>query len=181
MQCFSAYEFVSVGSFSHLPLRPRTHLIDREPDTGRVLGSNNQTDVVLGSETVINGADTAVGVGREVDPGQTSRQRDERSNELHGQSQPTSVSEDTTYTWVLVRVTVVLLSPESTGLDVGETGDIASPLGLESHLDKLGVLLKGVNTGRNSPLTIELTSIMVCTIPRKLSYEGNSPCRPVRV
>ena len=85
------------------------------------------------------------------------------------------------YTWVLVRVTVVLLSPESTGLDVGETGDIASPLGLESHLDEFGVLLQVVNIGHDTPRKSELTSIMVCTIPRKLSYEGKSPCRPVRV
>lgn len=46
-----------------------------------------------------------------------------------------------TDTGVLMRVTVVLLSPQGTGLDVGETGDIAPPLGLQSHLDEFGVLL----------------------------------------
>jgi len=35
----------------------------------------------------------------------------------------------------------VLLSPEGTGLDVGKTGDISSPLSLERHLDEFSVLL----------------------------------------
>ena len=59
------------------------YLFDREPSGGGVLGTNNQRDVVLGSETVVYSADTRVGIGREVDPSQASGERDERSDELH--------------------------------------------------------------------------------------------------
>jgi len=59
------------------------YLFDREPSGGGVLGTNNQRDVVLGSKTVVDGADTRVGVGREVDPSQTSGEGDERSNKLY--------------------------------------------------------------------------------------------------
>lgn len=45
------------------------------------------------------------------------------------------------YSWVLVRVTVVLLSPEGTGLDICKTSNVSSPLSLECHLDEFGVLL----------------------------------------
>jgi hypothetical protein len=48
------------------------HLFDRKPSVGGVLGTDNQRDVVLGSETVVDGADTRVGIGREVDPSQAS-------------------------------------------------------------------------------------------------------------
>jgi len=74
---------------------------------------------------VVDRADRGVGIRREVDSSQVSRKGHERPNE----------------TGVLVRVPVVLLSPQSARLDVGETGDIASPFGLEGHLDELGVLL----------------------------------------
>ena len=51
------------------------------------------------------------------------------------------INSDLTYSRVLVGVTVVLLSPKGTGFNVGQTSDISSPLGLESHLDELGILL----------------------------------------
>lgn len=60
-----------------------THLFDRKPSVGGVLGTNNQGDIVLGSETMVDGADTRVGISREVDPSQASGKRDETSNELY--------------------------------------------------------------------------------------------------
>lgn len=80
---------------------------------------------VLGSKTVVNSADRRVGIRWEVDTSKMSGQRDEGSNK----------------TGVLVRITVVLLSPKGTGLDVGETGNIATPRSLDRHLYELGVLL----------------------------------------
>jgi hypothetical protein len=59
------------------------YLFDRKPSVGGVLGTNNQRDIVLGSETVVDSADTRVGIGREVDPSQASGKRDETSNELY--------------------------------------------------------------------------------------------------
>jgi hypothetical protein len=40
-----------------------------------------------------------------------------------------------------MRVTIVLLSPESTGFNVCQTSNITPPIGLESHLDEFGILL----------------------------------------
>ena len=74
---------------------------------------------------MVNGADRGIGIRWEIDSSKVSRKGDERPDK----------------TGVLVRVTVVLLSPKGTSLNVSETGDVASPLGFESHLDKLGVLL----------------------------------------
>lgn len=59
-----------------------THLVDREPNAGGVLGTNDQADVVLGSEAVIDRADTTVCIRGEVDPSQASGKRDERSDKL---------------------------------------------------------------------------------------------------
>jgi hypothetical protein len=59
------------------------YLFDREPSVGGVLGADNQRNVVLGSETVVDSADTRVGIGREVDPSQASGKRDETSYELY--------------------------------------------------------------------------------------------------
>ena len=59
------------------------YLFDRKPSVGGVLGTDNQRNVVLGSKTVVDGADTRIGIGREVDPSQASRKRDETSNELY--------------------------------------------------------------------------------------------------
>lgn len=89
------------------------------------------------------------------------------------------INSDLTYSGVLVGITVVLLSPKGTGLDVGQTSDVSSPFGLESHLDELRILLL-INHGsfRNE---MRLTSIMVVTIPKNDSYEGKRPCRPVKV
>jgi hypothetical protein len=53
-------------------MNPKSYLFDGEPGIGRVLGANDQADVVLGSQTVVNGADTGVGICGEVDPGQAS-------------------------------------------------------------------------------------------------------------
>jgi len=60
-----------------------TYLFDGKPSGRGVLGTNNQRNVVLGSETVVDSADTRVGVCREVDPSQASGKRDERSDELY--------------------------------------------------------------------------------------------------
>jgi hypothetical protein len=63
--------------------------------------------------------------------------------------------------------TVVLLAPQRAGLDVSETGHVAAPLGLQCHLDKFGILLKYLNRCVASSKET-LTSIIVCTIPKKL-------------
>jgi hypothetical protein len=59
------------------------YLFDRKPSVGGVLGTNNQRNVVLGSKTVVDSADTRVSIGREIDPSQASGKRDETSNELY--------------------------------------------------------------------------------------------------
>jgi hypothetical protein len=59
------------------------HLFHRKPSVGGVLGTDNQRDVVLRSKTVVDSANTRVGIGREVDPSQASGKRDETSNKLY--------------------------------------------------------------------------------------------------
>jgi hypothetical protein len=73
------------------------YLFDRKPSVGGVLGTNNQRDIVLGSKTVVNSANTRVGIGREVDPSQASGKRDETSNELYVSLTP-KISDDTKLT-----------------------------------------------------------------------------------
>jgi hypothetical protein len=90
-----------------------------------VLLTSSSQLTVLRPQAVVNGADRGVGVRGEVNSSKVSRERDEGSDK----------------TGVLVRVAIVLLSPKGTGLNVGETSNVASPLGFESHLHKLGVLL----------------------------------------
>ena len=89
------------------------------------------------------------------------------------------INNNLTYSGVLVGITVVLLSPKGTGLNIGQTSDVSSPLGLESHLDELGILLLVNHCPFRNEL--RLTSIMVVTIPKNDSYEGKRPCRPVKV
>lgn len=91
---------------------------------------------VLGAEAVVHGADAGVGVGGEVDPCQVAGEGDERADQAGVLVRVAWIS-----ACVRTVLTIVLLSPKSTGLDVGQASDIASPLGLHRHLDKLGVLL----------------------------------------
>lgn len=51
------------------------------------------------------------------------------------------LSQYRTYTRVLMRIPIVLLPPQRAGLDVRQTGHIASPFGLDCHLEEFGVLL----------------------------------------
>jgi hypothetical protein len=64
-------------SFAGPSQRCQADLFDREPSGSGVLGTDNQADVVLGSEAVVDSADARVGIGGEVDPSQASRKRDE--------------------------------------------------------------------------------------------------------
>lgn len=87
---------------------------------------------VFGSEAVVDRADTCVGIGGEVDPGQVSRKGNERSNQAR-------VLVRVSYRQLIrVLLTIMLLSPKSAGLDVRQTGNVAPPLGLQGHLDEFG-------------------------------------------
>lgn len=108
---------------------------------------------------MVDGAHGGVGISREVDSSEMSGKRNEGSNKSR----------------ILVRVSVVLLPPERTRLDVGKSCNIASPLGLESHLDEFGILLDhGLNDAQKTAIKVESRMTY-------LSYEGNKACRPVSV
>lgn len=96
-------------------------LFDGEENGSGSFRSDDEVDVVLRSETVLDDRDTRVGIGGEVDAGEVRREREDSSDE----------------SGVLVGVTVVFLTGPGRGLDVGQSSDVRSPRGLESHAEEL--------------------------------------------
>lgn len=74
---------------------------------------------------MVHRADRRIGVGGEVNPSEMSRESNEGANQAR----------------ILMRVPIVLLSPQGARFDISQTCNVASPLGLDRHLHELGVLL----------------------------------------
>ena len=89
----------------------RVRLLRREPHRRRLLRSNHQVDVVLGTQAVRDGAQEAVGVRRQVNARKLRLEIENGTDEA----------------WILMREAIVLLAGPSRCLDIVQGADVLTP------------------------------------------------------